>query len=678
MPMRAPFKFGICRFLICAAVICCYATNRAQDKACAADNSTDFSDSHKQVFEQIESLVKQFYPRAKMSHDSQHLHIEYKVRNSQNLYSGRTELAPEQGGILADLEFKQGAFKSTDKLPKTQNQYSYMVLQMAPFLAQEQQHLSTRLCYAPDTSPDFVLQFGALLDDFAKQQSAGSNSHQDEQKHLEQQPSSASNLKPAATTQSEHLKVSAPVTVPQVHAGRKLFFWKAIRGKEIVFLLGTIHIATANFYPLAAEIDDSFDQSKNLIVEVAIDRHSPDRKVVEQLVRDFGTYKSPDRLTKHLSPDTRKILEEYLTWAGETIELYEEYKPWYVTQLIAASAPRRGEVLKIKGGLGLDRYFLKRAGFAGTKVTELESLESQLHLHSGLSDDMQDKLLRVSLLEYKDSQNEIKSIFDAWLAGDPKQLDQIVNQSVHLHPELAPYMNTLLNNRNSGMVTKIDQLSKTATGPIFVAVGAAHLLGDTGLVSGLRKLGFDVEQLQESNPVAPGDFPDSLVFGENRFKVWLPKEPQKKTDAKSQALQYELADGEDKLYAVNVLELGGDQNSWKAPGPLALDSIAAAIVKRMHGTNIVRHSFKIQELACRQIDFSIVPPTTSPGKDDKAGTPQDAFFILKKPGWFDGKSVRVRSYLVGSKAFVQLACGDKTFIDSSDVNKFMNSLKFIR
>ncbi len=654
----------------------CCALIHGQYQAFAADSSLDFSNAHKQVFAQIESLVKQYYPHAKMSQDSQHLHIEYKVRNSQNLYSGRTELAPEQGGILADLEFKQGAFKGNEKLSKTQNQYSYMVLQMAPFLSQEQQHLSTRLCYAPDTSSDFVLQFGTLLDDFVKQQSTGSNSHQDEQKHPEP-ASSVSESKLTAVSQPQQSKVVAPATVLQVPAGRRLFFWKATRGKEIVFLLGTIHLATANFYPLAAEIDDSFDQSKYLVVEVAIDRHSPDRKVVEQLVRDSGTYKSPDRLTKHLSPETRKILDEYLTWAGETIELYEEYKPWYVMQLIAASAPRRGESLKIKGGLGLDRYFLKRASYAGTKVSELESLESQLHLHSGLSDDMQDKLLRVSLLEYKDSQNEIKSIFDAWLAGDPKQLDEIVSHSVHLHPELAPYMNTLLNQRNAGMITKIDQLSKTASGPVFVAVGAAHLLGDTGLVSGLKKLGFEVEQILASNLVAPVEPQDSLVVGEDRFKVWLPSAPQKKSDAKSQAIQYEVADGEDKLYAVNVLELGGDQNSWKAPGPLALDSISASILKSMHGANVVHHSFKIQDLACRQIDFMIVPPAGSPGID-KVADPQDAFFIQKKPGWFNRKSIRMRTYLVGSKVFVQIACGDKTFIDSTEVNKFMNSLKFIR
>lgn len=170
--MNLSFKQAVHEILLCAVVFGCATVPICAANAPATDGSVEVIQSSKKIFAQVEALVKQYYPHAKMSEINQRLHIEYKVRNYRNLYSGRDELAPDQGGILADLEFKQGPYKGGEKLPKTQNQYSYMVLQLAPFFANEQQHISTKLCYAPDTSPDFVQQFSELLEDLARQQMA--------------------------------------------------------------------------------------------------------------------------------------------------------------------------------------------------------------------------------------------------------------------------------------------------------------------------------------------------------------------------------------------------------------------------------------------------------------------------------------------------------------------------
>jgi hypothetical protein len=689
--------------LLCAGAAACFAFggNLTPALGTPAAKVEDGADVHQKIFEEIDELIKQYYPRAKTSHDKQKLHVEYKVHTYQNLYSGRTELAPDVGGILGEFEFKSGTYKGSEPLPKTQNQYSYMLLLMAPYLAKSAEHLSTRLCYAPDAAVDFVNQFTSLLNEVGTAQSrtqctlpptialpptplspsslptgpfpTGSSS---------QSTSSSSNPIQSMSPPPKTIPIApqtnpvAPQVVSTEKPGRRLFFWKATRGQEVVYLLGTVHIATANFYPLAPEIDEAFDESKQLAVEVAIDRHSPDRKMIDDLVKNYGTYKSPDRLSKHLSPDTKKVLDDYLKWAGETMELYEQSKPWYVTELIQASAPRRGEVLKMKSGLGLDRYFLGRAQFLGTKVVELETIDSQLHLHANLSEQVQDKLLQVFLLEYKDSLNEMKGIFDVWLAGDPDKLDAIINRTVHAHPELAAYNSVLLDQRNAGMATKIEQMSKISNAPVFVAVGSAHLLGETGLIASLKKFGYDVQQVYSSGSVNHPDQPDDKVFWDERFRVWLPKEVQKKYDQKSRVTQFELADDADQRYAINIVEIGSDQSTWRVPGPQVLDALLAVIKKNLNGTVTSHHSSTVQDFACRQIAFVCKPPIAAPGKADNNF--KNPFFTVKNPAWFNDKLVLAKAYLVGTKVYFQIVCGNKQFIESPSATKFMNSIKFIR
>jgi uncharacterized protein len=60
---------------------------------------------------------------------------------------------------------------------------------------------------------------------------------------------------------------------------------------------------------------------------------------------------------------------------------------------------------------------------------------------------------------------------------------------------LIPFTMALLNNRNIGMAAKIEPFLKSKGSPLFVAVGSAHMVGETGLPNLLKKQGFEVEQL---------------------------------------------------------------------------------------------------------------------------------------------------------------------------------------
>jgi uncharacterized protein YbaP (TraB family) len=55
----------------------------------------------------------------------------------------------------------------------------------------------------------------------------------------------------------------------------KHFLWRVTGPKGVVYLLGTIHVGKADFYPLPSIIEDSFKNADTLIEEV--DSASPPR-----------------------------------------------------------------------------------------------------------------------------------------------------------------------------------------------------------------------------------------------------------------------------------------------------------------------------------------------------------------------------------------------------------------
>lgn len=465
----------------CAFHIACFA---AQAETSPAKGQADGSDASihedlvKPVYAEMTKLVRTYYPSAKISEKSGKLHFEFKAAPHISTSTNLPVLGPKEGGILGEVELKQGKSKIE---PRSINEYYYQTLLMSPYSATHDCHLSVKISYPPETSSDFVDKFKTAVSEFDT--SAASSDA----------PLSTS---PVASIVPVPTAASAPVPpVKPLVAPRKLFFWKAKKGSDIVYLLGTVHTAPPNLYPLPKEIETAFNESKCLVVEVDISKRKVDPAKVHQLVETSGKYAAPDKLSKHLSPGTKRVFDAYLNWAGESWAMYDQYKPWYARELITASVPRRGDLSKLRKGLGIDLHFLQKALARKTPVAEFETVEFQLALDSKLAPDVQDKLLQVSLLEMKDTDTFMATIFDAWKTGDTAKMEHTAVHNSVDNPELIPFTMALLNNRNIGMAAKIEPFLKTKGSPLFVAVGSAHMVGETGLPNLLKKQGFEVEQI---------------------------------------------------------------------------------------------------------------------------------------------------------------------------------------
>jgi uncharacterized protein YbaP (TraB family) len=143
--------------------------------------------------------------------------------------------------------------------------------------------------------------------------------------------------------------------------------------------------------------------------------------------------------------------------------------------------------------LGIDKYFLSKAQ-GEKKILELESLDCQLNLLSGFSDEDQELLLLYTLKDLSIIEQDLEKLTRAWSSGDTKSMESILTRSVSEDRQLSSVFEKVVYERNRKMTSRIEDFLKTKK-THFVIVGAGHLVGNRGIIEILSGKGYLVEQL---------------------------------------------------------------------------------------------------------------------------------------------------------------------------------------
>ena len=266
---------------------------------------------------------------------------------------------------------------------------------------------------------------------------------------------------------------------------RKALFWKVTSGENSAYLLGSVHLGSKEMYPLPKELEDAFETSSALIVEVDINH--VDQAKMQGFVMANGMYAGDDTLWDHISKENRKLLEAFCDKFGIPAAAMAKMKPWMATMMVATLPMMRNGM---EAGLGIDKYFLDKADKSKKRIVELESAEWQLKLLSGITDQMLDQYLESTIGQ--DSLAEARKLQDAWMSGDAARVDKLVRESMAKGPE--SLNKALLTDRNPHMADIAEQFLKGKEQG-FLVVGAAHMVGKDGVVELLRQRGYKVEQV---------------------------------------------------------------------------------------------------------------------------------------------------------------------------------------
>lgn len=270
-------------------------------------------------------------------------------------------------------------------------------------------------------------------------------------------------------------------------------FWEISQGKATVYLFGSMHFGHADFYPLPREVEQAFESADRLVVEVDILNITP--QTAAQAIFKYGGLPPDQQLATRLSPATYQTLTKQAQKNGLDVKVFERFQPWYVSLMLVEAEIRKTE---LQQRLGIDWYFLQRAG--NKRVDELESIDSQLALFSGLTDGEQEEFLRQTLNDLENSQAYLMAMAQAWRKGDLASLKNTLIEPFRQNPQTKTLFHRIFTQRNITMADRITHYLK-GQDRIFFVVGIGHMLGEDGVVSLLEQKGIQVRRIL--NPTLP-------------------------------------------------------------------------------------------------------------------------------------------------------------------------------
>ncbi|OZB90705.1 TraB/GumN family protein [Paenibacillus sp. XY044] len=266
-------------------------------------------------------------------------------------------------------------------------------------------------------------------------------------------------------------------------AGRG-FMWEVKSNGNTVYLVGSMHIADDSFYPLRSEFEQAFAEADYLGVEIDLSKAADEEQ--QSMIMKLGMYQDGTTLKDHVSKETYAKVGDILEQNGMKPDALDAFKPWVVETTISSL---KSVMAGYEATEGIDLYFIQKALERKIPIVELESYESQLGMFDQFSKELQEKNLNAALDNFDVLDDSMDQMADMWKKGDEKALLELTNSMAGD----AEYNKAMLIDRNIGMADKIDgYLKSDKKAEYFIVVGAAHYLGEHGVIKLLEDKGYTV------------------------------------------------------------------------------------------------------------------------------------------------------------------------------------------
>jgi hypothetical protein len=118
----------------------------------------------------------------------------------------------------------------------------------------------------------------------------------------------------------------------------------------------------------------------------------------------------------------------------------------------------------------------------------LETAVEQLSILASMSPEEQRRFLEATLDE-ADTVQQLRTITEAWRSGDLPRLEELLRQGAAESPG---FFRRLVVERNLRWLPQIEKMLADPADDYLVVTGAAHMLGEEGLVELLRRKGYKV------------------------------------------------------------------------------------------------------------------------------------------------------------------------------------------
>ncbi|WP_233078370.1 TraB/GumN family protein [Rheinheimera soli] len=262
--------------------------------------------------------------------------------------------------------------------------------------------------------------------------------------------------------------------------------WKISKGKQHFYLAGSVHMLSAQDYPLPPEYLLALQQSDSLVLETDLEQLSSPSGIQQMI--SLNSYPSGENLLQHLSAPLAKQLADYCRQHKIPLEQITRFKPAFAAIMLTTTQ------LQAQGANapGVDAFLQDEAKKSGKKIAGLETMQQHLDVITELNNSGAETLIKSTMDDLKDSSEDFDAMRKAWRSGDLEQLDHLYLDDLKNYPAI---YQTLIVKRNNAWVKQL--VAEPKTKPFFVVVGALHLAGDQGLIEQLTQQGYQITPLKD-------------------------------------------------------------------------------------------------------------------------------------------------------------------------------------
>lgn len=272
--------------------------------------------------------------------------------------------------------------------------------------------------------------------------------------------------------------------------------WRAEKEGSTVIVAGTIHIPDPRLTPLVDQVASFLDEADLLIIEATAEDEAAVQALAAEQPDMFFLTEGPT-LIDLLGPEDWALTKQKLEEIGIPGILGAKFKPWYAS-ISLAIAPCAMAAIQ-SGQKGFDRQIEALAIEKGVPLAALDNSEDVLRLFADEPLDHQLDGLRLTLRTNIDGARATATLTESYFAGKTREgwefsRIQIENTGIEGGAEMFEEINQqVLIDRNKTWEPKIIEL--TAGKTAILAVGAAHLSGETGVLRALERAGYSISPL---------------------------------------------------------------------------------------------------------------------------------------------------------------------------------------
>lgn len=306
------------------------------------------------------------------------------------------------------------------------------------------------------------------------------------------------------TSLVEQLEISHPQKLAEARAEAAAvpngsgLLWKVEKsGTDPSWLFGTMHVTDPRVTRMPAAAKAAFDSAATIVIET-IDVLDPAKAQQALMAKpELTMFTDGTTLDAFLDEEETEIIKAELQRRGIPLVLVSRMKPWMIAGLVTLPACEMAR--KAEGIEFLDIKIANTARVQGKQLLGLESLGEQFAALTDLPIEFHVRGL-VETIKLADLMPDIMATMtDLYLEGEIAQIMPVI---LAAGPEplkddasgYAAFEERIVTMRNHVMAERAAPILEA--GNAFIAVGAAHLPGEEGLVTLLQNAGYTVSAVR--------------------------------------------------------------------------------------------------------------------------------------------------------------------------------------